>query len=88
VKLYNWYYNKSEIGELFFYPRTKYSDDSITSLVFVYGNRFLKVDIISHYKEEDYDKMLNPNYASTEAKEYLIGQIFTLSNNGIVSFKD
>ena len=87
MKLYNWYYNKLEIGELFFYPRTKH-DDSITSLVFVYGNRFLKVDIVSHHREEDYDKMLSPNYASTEAREYLIGQIFTLSNNGIVSFKD
>ena len=73
MKLYNWYYNKSEIGELFFYPRTKYGD-SITSLVFAYGNRFLKVDVVSHYKEEDYDKMLSPNYASNEAKEYLIGQ--------------
>ncbi len=88
MKLYNWYYDKLSIGECFFYPRTKYGDDSITSLVFVYGNKFLKIDVVSHYKEKDYDKMLNPNLASNGAKEYLIAQIFNSVENKIVSFEE
>lgn len=87
MKLYNWYYDKLSIGECFFYPRAK-QDGQIISLIFVYGNRFLKVDVVSHYKEEDYDRMLSPNHASHGAQEHLIAQIFKTSSSKLIDFKD
>jgi len=83
--LKQWYYDKSRRGECFFYPKIK-NDNLISGFVFIYGNNDVSVDVITHYSEKDYDVMLSPNFASLEAKRFIIFKLFDITNKGILKF--
>jgi len=86
LKFNTYYYESPGYGtDIFYYPIASFGSEKITSIVirYIYTENFIDSDVTYNKTQNDFDKMLNTNYASNEGKKYLIEEVFSLKNQYI-----